>query len=186
MNPIRNQAPSWLVFLVGLYFPGLTIGLATDRDQPIEIESDYAEIDDVHEIATYKGNVIVTQGSIRLTGDLMIVRYVKNNEVSQVTLEGKPAHFRQQLDDSGQEMKGEALKIDYHAKDNLVYLIEEAKVSQRGQLYTGHHMEYNTESNVYKIKRAISAEPGTNTSTKDRVKMVLPPPRSASEKAQKQ
>jgi lipopolysaccharide export system protein LptA len=161
------------------------MGLPTDRNKPIEIESDYAEIDDINRIATYKGNVVVVQGSIRLTGDLMIVRYSNNNEVSRITLDGQPAHFKQQLDATGKEMKGEALKIDYHAKDSLIHLIEAAKVDRGGQIYTGHYMEYSTERNVFKIKMAPTGERGGKSSPQDRVKMVLPPPRSDAKKEEK-
>ena len=43
--------------------------LSTDRDQPIEIEADFAELDDSRGVTMYKGNVIVTQGSLKLTGE---------------------------------------------------------------------------------------------------------------------
>ena len=46
-------------------------GLASDKDQPIEVEADSAELDDAKKISIYRGNVVVTQGTIRMTGDVM-------------------------------------------------------------------------------------------------------------------
>jgi len=165
---------------LGLTLPGVVIGLATDRDKPIEIVADYAEIDDIQGVATYTGKVVVTQGSIRLTGDLMTVRYAKNNEVTEITLDGKPARFQQRLDNSEEYMKGEGKKIEYYARNNLMVLIDKAKVTQRGQIYTGYRMEYDTKSGLFKIKGG-----GPGTGQQVRPTMVLPPQNSASGQDQK-
>ena len=44
-----------------------------DRDKPVFLESDSAKWDEETQKSTYRGNVIVTQGTILLTGDLLIV-----------------------------------------------------------------------------------------------------------------
>ena len=54
-------------FLLLVFFSDV-VALSTDYDQPIEIESDFAELDDVEGTTVYIGNVIVVQGSIRMTG----------------------------------------------------------------------------------------------------------------------
>ena len=53
--------------------------LSTDSEQNIEIEADTDEMDDVKNITTYRGNVIVTQGSIRMSGHTMTVYFDDNS-----------------------------------------------------------------------------------------------------------
>ena len=43
--------------------------LPGDSNEPIEIEADFAELDDEKGETIYVGNVIVTQGSLRMTGE---------------------------------------------------------------------------------------------------------------------
>ena len=45
----------------------------SDSDKPIFLESDSAKWDEESQKSTYRGNVIVTQGSMLLTGELLIV-----------------------------------------------------------------------------------------------------------------
>lgn len=64
LQPLVNRGG----LLVCCLISGLTVGLSSDPDQPIEVEADSAELDDKERIAVYQGNVVVIQGSIRLTG----------------------------------------------------------------------------------------------------------------------
>ncbi|MCZ7019093.1 LptA/OstA family protein, partial [Salmonella enterica] len=43
--------------------------LPNDSQQPIHIQADDAQLDDKQGIATYKGDVIITQGSMKITGN---------------------------------------------------------------------------------------------------------------------
>ena len=44
------------------------LALPSDSSQPIRIQADSATLDDKRNTAVYTGNVIITQGSMRLTG----------------------------------------------------------------------------------------------------------------------
>ena len=69
--------------------------LSTDSEQNIEIEANTAEMDDVKKVTVYRGNVIVTQGSIRMTGHTMHVYFNENNDMKLVIMDGTPAKYRQ-------------------------------------------------------------------------------------------
>ena len=43
--------------------------------------------------SVYTGNVKITQGELKLTGDEVTVQQTKNNEVEQITVTGKPAQY---------------------------------------------------------------------------------------------
>ena len=68
--------------------------LSTDSEQNIEIEADTAEMDDIENVTVYRGNVIVTQGSIKMTGHTMTVYFDENRDMRLVIMNGTPAKYR--------------------------------------------------------------------------------------------
>lgn len=168
-KPLINK----VLFLICFMFSGLAMALSSDKNQPIEIEADYAELDDIRRVAVYKGNVEVTQGSIRLNGDILTITYTPEHQIKVATLEGKPARFRQRLDNTTEDAEGEAIKIEYIADQNLLSLIEKAKVIRQKQIYTGHRMVYDTNRDFLTMQSAgVSSSPG---SAGERVKIIIPP-----------
>jgi lipopolysaccharide export system protein LptA len=154
-------------------------GLATDRYQPIEIEADYAQLDDATNTTIYKGKVVVIQGTIRLNGDQMVVKYTPEHEIKEALLTGKPARFKQRPDNSDVDSEGEAIQIQYFAKDNMVYLIDEAKVTHFRRIYTGYRMEYDTKRNFISMRKAAEGEKtpsGKKPIQEERVKIIIPSP----------
>ena len=57
----------------------MALALPSDREQPIRVQADSAELDDKQGVAVYRGDVVVTQGSTKLTGNT--VYFVTQNRV---------------------------------------------------------------------------------------------------------
>jgi lipopolysaccharide export system protein LptA len=171
LKPLVNRG----VLLVCCLISGLTAGLSSDPDQPIEVEADSAELDDKERIAVYQGNVVVIQGSIRLTGDVLTLTYTPEHDIKEIVLVGKPARFRQRPDHTSMDTEGEALKIAYSAEKNLLSLIEKAKVNQQRQIYTGHRMDYDTKRSVLTLQSSGKTPPSGKPSAAERVKIIIPP-----------
>ncbi|MEX2524519.1 MAG: lipopolysaccharide transport periplasmic protein LptA [Gammaproteobacteria bacterium] len=149
-------------------------GLSSDKDQPIEVEADTAELDDLKNRSIYTGNVIVTQGSIRMTGDKMTVYHTEDDELDTLIMEGKPATYRQLPDDSDVYDEAEALTIEYYELQNLVILIEEAKVRQESMTMTGDRIDYDTELSQVKAQSKARATTDTDAPEESgRVKVIL-------------
>ena len=128
-------------------------------------------------ISVYKGNVIVTQGSIRMTGDQLTVNFTDDQELKDAYLEGRPAYFKQRPDNKDYDTEGEARQIEYHARESLLYLIEAAKLTQGPKLFSGHRITYDTERSILTARKARSTEiPGGGpTPPTGRVKLIIPP-----------
>ena len=63
------------VFLVLSLFAAISVHAElADRDKPINIESNKMTADDNRKLTYFEGQVILTQGTIRLTADHMTVR----------------------------------------------------------------------------------------------------------------
>jgi len=152
--------------------------LSTDKDQPIEIEADSAELDNKKGVTIYRGNVVVTQGSIRMTGDLMTVYFTKESDLDYVILDGKPATYKQLPDKSEIYDEAEALRMEYYALKTLIVLIEKAQVKQEGLRFSGKRIEYDTKNSRVKAEGGIKHGTGEADDTdtkKERVKITIKP-----------
>jgi lipopolysaccharide export system protein LptA len=95
---------------------------------------------------TLTGNVVITQGSLKATGDLARVHFDANAEIDSVVLTGKPAHI-QQLDDNGNLMQGDAATIDYQVARDFAVLEGNASITQQGRGEAhGDRLTYNTQT----------------------------------------
>lgn len=162
----------------GLVWAAGAVALSTDKDQPIEIEADYAQLDESKQMTIYTGGVVVVQGSIRMTGDKLTVYYDEEQQLKDAYLEGRPAYFKQRPDGKDEDFEGWALKMEYHAKDDLLHLIDEARLKQGQQTMTGARMSYDTKLSILTAR----GRPGDTGASKaeakapgGRVKIIIPP-----------
>lgn len=175
---VRCACAAALVLGAALLAPDRAWALSTDREQPIEIEADFAELDDEEGTTVYIGNVVVVQGSIRMTGDRLRVNFTPERELEDAYLEGRLATFKQTPDEGKEDVEGEAINIEYHALENMIYLIEKAKVTQGERLTQGHRINYDTERSIVTVRsaRATSADKDSQPKeTSGRVRIIIPP-----------
>ena len=164
-----------LLLLSAILLVNVQVGaLTTDKDQPIEIEADTAELDDLKGVTIYRGNVIVTQGSIRMTGETMTVYYNEQKDLDTVIMEGHPATYRQLPDNSEVYDEAEALRMEYYETKNLIVLIDQAVVKQEGLRFSGSRIDYDTLRSQIKAKGDTKAG-GETTEGSGRVKITIKP-----------
>ena len=147
--------------------------LSSDSEQNIEIEADTAEMDDINKTTVYRGNVVINQGSIRMTGHTMTVHFDKNNDVKLVILNGSPATYRQLPDNSDTYDKAEALKMKYYALKNNIILIDNALVTQEGLMFSGQKIEYDTELSKVKAESLPNKTKKDASKKEERVKIII-------------
>jgi len=167
-----------LILIYSISLP--TWALSTDKDQPIEIEADSAELDDKKGVTVYHGNVVVTQGSIRMTGDTMTVYFSEDEDLETVIMEGRPATYRQLPDESDIYDEAEALRMEYYELKNLIVLIDNALVKQEEFRFSGNRIEYDTALSQIrahgKSQTDASEKDGDSAAQKDdRVKIIIKP-----------
>jgi len=153
------------IVLLLLLFPGQLRALASDGDQPIEVEADSLEIRESEHISIYQGNVKLVQGSLQIISERLVIRFNEDNELQVIEMTGAPARFRQ-LDDDQMEMLGEAAQIDYTESQSLLELRGSARFSHAGDIIESEMIRVNTESNNIQAGSSESDE---------RVKMLIQP-----------
>jgi lipopolysaccharide export system protein LptA len=164
---MRTGGPELALALGLVVGPGPTAALTSDRTQPVTIEADQAELDDLKRVTTYQGRVIVTQGSLRITGDRMVLYYDENREVTRAESFGKPATYEQLPDGEKEPVKARASRMEYLVKEGVIELYGDAQVIQAGDSLTGSRITYDTVNDRVKATRA--GDQG------DRVRVILTP-----------
>ena len=156
-----------LLLILLATLPGAALALSTDRDQPVHIEADRGELDDVKGVTIYEGRVVVTQGSIKITGDRVVLHYDDQRDISRAEAVGKPATYQQLSDGETEPLKARALRMDYQVKDGVIDLYDDASVLQSGNSLFGNRITYDTLNERVKASRSGSGE--------DRVRVILTP-----------
>lgn len=147
----------WLLALLATATQ-LASALPEDRNQPIRITSDSA----IQEpgIVTYRGSVVIVQGTIRIQADEVVVRHI-DGKVQRVDATGKPARFQQQPEATGGLVKANADRLIYHHNEDRIELLQNAHVERDGNTVAGQRIEYMLDTETVRAQ--------------ERVEMVLQP-----------
>ncbi|MCC6202666.1 MAG: lipopolysaccharide transport periplasmic protein LptA [Gammaproteobacteria bacterium] len=172
--PAGWRATRWLRWAAGaalLAAAAMAQALSTDRDQKINIDADFCGYEEMEGTAICTGNVIVTQGSIRMTGDRLRMYRGDDKQLDRAVLEGQPATFQQRADDNRNDLSGRARTIELYEQRNLLILIEQAHATRGDETIDAYRIEYDTEQN------RITAHAGADGAVQsgERVRVVWPP-----------
>jgi len=173
MSPGKNN-----LFLAGLLllcmFP--CYAELADRNMPLHLESDQVMIDDAKKVSTFTGNVQLTQGTMLMRGDKIIV-IQDNDGFKHGSVYGNTASFRQKLEGVDEYVEGSGERIEYDARAEVVAFHAQARVKRGMDDLRGEHITYSIKTEVFQVSGGVTM-PG-ETPPK-RVRAVLQPkPRNA-------
>ena len=117
-------------------------------------ESDFAEkvyVDAVKQVAemqdnriTFEQNVIITQGTIKIHADKVVVTRSGEKGAEVMTAYGKPATFFQIMD-NGKPVNAHGNSIRYELKNRLVTITGNGQLKQEDSLVTGDLIRYDID-----------------------------------------
>ena len=154
--------------------------LSTDRGEPIVIEAGAAEADNRSKVTVYRGDVIITQGTLQITGDTVWIHYNDANTITKAVSVGKPAKFRQLPDNKKDYMTADAERMEYHADQDLIFLLGNARYGEGKDKITAQRIVYDSRKGRIKAGanpdsvRSSGSENG-ETDTPDRVRITITP-----------
>lgn len=169
------QTKLFIVFIA--FLPSLSWALPSDRNEPINIEADHAELDDANGITQYKGKAILTQGTLRIEGDMITFYYDKNKQLSKAVAQGNLASYKQIQKPGEEPVRARALQMEYHAKAQKIYLLGQGHVWQAGDEFSGNKIEYDIAKNVVNANSAPVEIAGEKQQS-GRVHVIIQPPGS--------
>ncbi len=174
-----------LALCMGLSFPALAE--KADANKPTDIEADQMIVDDVKQVTTFTGNVIVTKGTLLVKAAKAVI--VQDPEGYQyITLygtPGKPASMKQKMDGGPNLwMEGYGEKIEYDNKNEIAKFYTRARVKRiEDSVVTddvmGEYIAYDGKSEYYRVNNTSQgvSKPGAG-----RVRAVIQPREKKTEK----
>ena len=159
--------------LLGLAVSAQAFAERADRDKPVVISADKGSGDDLNQTSIYTGNVVLTKGTILLRADQLTTRQDPEGYsygTAIVTQPGKLAYFKQKREGVDEYIEGQAERIEYDEKTDVVKLFNRAIVKRLAagrdaDEIRGDRIDYNSRTDVYSAQ----------SSTSGRVNVVLQP-----------
>ncbi|MEC4721529.1 lipopolysaccharide transport periplasmic protein LptA [Noviherbaspirillum sp. CPCC 100848] len=170
----------WLLLMLGITAAGGVHAEKADSEKPTNVEADQMAYDDVKQINTFTGNVILTRGTLIMKAYKLTVTQDPAG-YQYATLLAPPgglATFRQKRDGGpDQWMEGQAERIEYNGKTEIVKLFSRAKMRRLEGTKVmdeveGEFISYDSRAEFFTVNNTPSGEtkPGGG-----RIKAVIQP-----------
>lgn len=136
--------------------PALSYALETDRDQPIRIQADAAVVDETDGSSVYRGNVVITQGTLKITADEVEV-FTADSDVIQITAMTDNdsevlAHYQQQSNENMDMVVADARKITYLVQEERLHLSGDARLQQAQDEFNGQLLYYDLGRGIVNLE----------------------------------
>ena len=160
-----------------------------DADKPTNVEANHMEYDDIKQVNTFAGSVVLTRGTILMKANKMVVK--QDPEGYQfVTLYAAPngalASFRQKRDGGPNEwIDGQAERIEYDDKNQILKLFSKARMrrldgDKPSDVVEGEYISYDTRAEYFTVHNTAS---GASKAGAGRIKAVIQPRKDNGTKA---
>lgn len=151
-----------------------------DRFKPLKTESDLpGRIDLLNQVVVLNGNVVVTKGTIVIRAARIEVRESPDGYQSAIAYgsPGQHATFRQKRDEPNEWIEGDAERLEYDGKSDVVRFVNNASWRRlRGSEMTdeinGNLITYDSATEVVNV---VGGAPATAANPGGRVRAVLTP-----------
>jgi len=149
----------------------------SDREKEIVMNADHGFADDAKRMTTFEGDVVITQGTMRITADKVTMREDPNHHKFYVAY-GNPVSFRQKRDNADEYIEGYAQRAEFDDLSDMLKLYEKARVKSAQNELTGNFISYDMGREVAEV---MGAPPGQKAPAGSRVKVTIIPPKKDAE-----
>jgi len=169
------RTASQICLMLAIWQVQIALAEKADRDKPVNVEADRLTVDDNRQVSVFEGRVVVTQGTMQIRGDRVVVR--QDSEGFQFgTATGNLATFRQKREGVDEWVDGEAERIEYDGKKEFVEFFNRAKLRRDLDETRGNYIAYDSKTEFFRVQSAKDAPAaGNNTTPGNRVRAVLQP-----------
>lgn len=141
------------------------LALPEDAQQEVHITADQARFQEKTGQATYRGNVLVEQGTLRVTGQQLAIQLQADGSMKTAHMLGDQATYQQKIDPNKGLVTARANDILFDTLQETITLTGNAYLVQDGATFSGPKIVYSTRN------KQVDA----SGSGEQRVKLVLPP-----------
>ena len=161
-----------------------------DRSKPLNVEADSARYDDLKQVGTFTGNVVVTKGTLTMRAAQIEVRQGADgyHHGLATALPGQLATFSQKRDGVDETIQGEAERIEYDGRNDTVKFVNRAVIRRyRGATLAdetaGSQIIYDNVREVFSVIGGASAATPANPSGRVRATLAPREPAAAADPA---
>lgn len=173
---IRN---SLLLCAILCGYAGVAVAERADREKPVRLEADRVSIDDARQISIFTGSVLMTQGTLSISGEQIIATQGSQGFEHGIAT-GQPAGFRQKREGLDEYVEGYGARIEYDAVSGIMDIYGQAHVKRGQDDVRGEHITYNPRTEIFQVYGAPSQSPSPD---KGRVRVVIQPKASSAASA---
>ena len=149
VNSLAHAAVSLLVGLLACGVPSARAD-KSDREKPMNIEADRMLVDDAKKESVFEGNVVLTQGTLKLEGDRVNVRQDADGFQFGIAY-GRPAKFRQRRDGTDEYIEGFADRLEYDGKMDMLQMFGVARLLKGTDEVRGDYISYNAKTEFFQV-----------------------------------
>jgi lipopolysaccharide export system protein LptA len=142
-----------LLLLVVVLFSLSAHAERADRDKPVNLDADKITVDDSKKTHVFEGNVLLTQGTLSIKADKIVVSQDVNGYQIGVATGGPDglARFRQKREGRDEYIDGEAERIVNDAKLDKSELFGSAKMRSGLDEVRGQYIAYDGKTENYVV-----------------------------------
>tara|TARA_R110002073_G_scaffold332426_3_gene518513 strand:- start:3230 stop:3805 length:576 start_codon:yes stop_codon:yes gene_type:complete len=166
-----------IMLVLGLLFTDTVLAERADRDKPVHLEADRATVEDVNKknssrVSVFTGNVIMTQGTLRIKADKVIMKEDING-FRHATAFGNLVSFRQKRDGLDEYIEGWSKRVEFDNATDKIELFRKAHLKRGVDEVKGDYISYEMNSEFFQV--IGSNERGVETGPDNRVRAVIQP-----------
>jgi lipopolysaccharide export system protein LptA len=124
-----------------------------DREKPINLEADRISMDDVKKVQLFEGNVVMTQGTLQIRTNKLIVTQDADGFQKGTALGGANglARFRQKREGKEEFIEGESERIEHDARNEKTEFFVRAWVKSGLDEVKGNYVSYDAMTEKFLV-----------------------------------
>ena len=149
MFRLNNPPPfSCQLFALLLMLSHASTGLTANGEiaENIQVQADYMKLNIETGSSTYSGNVKISQGTIKLSGEEVVILR-KNDEIQQINIDGQPARFMQD-EHTKNKIHASSQHMQYFASKNRLVMTVDAHLEQPDHTIESQRIVYDTKNKI--------------------------------------
>jgi lipopolysaccharide export system protein LptA len=148
-----------------------------DREKPMNLEADRISMDDIKKVQIFEGNVILTQGTLQIRTNKLVVTQDADGFQKGVATGGANglARFRQKREGRDDYIEGEGERIEHDARDEKTEFFVRAWVKSGLDEVKGHYVSYDALSEKYLVTNAGGETKSAAGAPQARVRAIIQP-----------
>ena len=170
--------------ILNLIAPALLLALAlpayaekADKEKPINLEADRISMDDIKKQQIFEGNVILTQGTLQIRTNKLVVTQDADGFQKGVAIGGANglARFKQKREGSDDYVEGEGERIEHDAREEKTEFFVRAWVKSGLDEVKGQYISYDALTEKYLVTNGAGETKSATGAPQARVRAIIQP-----------